>query len=851
MPRQTNFGGGEIAPMSWGRNDRPFFARGLRTMRNFFPARNSGAAVSRPGSVHLGQTRDNTSAVRLIPFVYADDSSFCLEVGLTAAARVYVRFWQDGALLQARYLPIDIVTAGALRVGDTLIGGYGGTARILSISTSLLGHTQVQVGAEAGPAFNFGEPFTTTGGAVGTLLDGVSAGALELNTGAVPSTFDLLKVKYAQTGAVMLLTHPDWPAQELRRLDDVGAQPFWTLQDYVFARPFPFFDPSSAAGGHPVVLNPFPTPDAAHPAREWGYICTLTVQDTLTGRTFETAPWYVVEQWDDNVANAPTSLAFPSQFSVYPDQAVTLKRGGHLEVDGYAGALTEPAQNKNFPNTSYRVLGMNVYRGRDRLFGLVGTTDVATFVDVGAEPDYATPPPRGTHPFRITDVAGATVTERPRAVAFFQDSLLFAGTPRRPAGFWKSATGDYADFDLNELVHTAGESLYFELASRRFEQIINMVSHQKLIVGTKSSVWSVSGAQGGVLDFDSVDARVVDEVGMTELAPLVIDGKVLFARTKGSGVRALVFDGQYGMYDGVDLSGQSEHLFLGDSISALGTAYGKALVDWTYAEDPWGVVWAVRADGLLLSLTLGAEGTYGWARHDGDTNRGVGGIPTSPRHLRVCAVPEGDEDAVYMVVERIINNAPKYFVERMTSRVRRGNAFDDGCLDCSRIVNQPTPSASITGLDHLEGEQVYVCAKGNAPQGPFTVTGGAITLGAAMAPNFQLFRVLLYVGLKFTPELELLDVVSAESRLKKKAVTRVGFELDQSSGILLGQDFDNLTDSRPHTVESGWDAPVPQTSIVEVNPVRHWDTGGRACLRQTLPLPVTVVGAVRELDVGG
>src|SRR5690606_2932258 len=111
--------------------------------------------------------------------------------------------------------------------------------------------------------------------------------------------------------------------------------------------------------------------------------------------------------------------------------------------------------------------------------------------------------------------------------------------------------------------------------SRRFEQIVNMVTHQRLLIGTKSSVWAVSGAQGGILDFDSVDAKLIDEVGMTELAPLVIDGRVLFARTKGSGVRALEFDGQWGGYESGDISGQSEHLFLGDSISELGTTYGK------------------------------------------------------------------------------------------------------------------------------------------------------------------------------------------------------------------------------------------------------------------------------------
>lgn len=850
--RQTNFGGGEIAPMSWGRSDRSFFGRGLRTMRNFFPTKQHGAAVSRPGSLYLGQTRSNVPA-RLLPFVYSDDSSFCLEVGLTATRNVYFRFWSDGSLLQARYLPIDTVAAGTLRVGDTITGAGGGGARILSISKSIFGHTQVQVGAENGTPFNAGETYATTGGASGLLLDSVSAGTLELQSGVVPAGFELAKLKHAQTGAVMILTHPDWPVQELRRLDNVGNQPYWTLGDFSFRRPYPFFDPASVAGTYPVAVG-FVAPDPTHPAREWTWLVTQIVQETATGRVFETGTWVVSEQWDGNTANLPTALDTPALVPVYPDMPVTIQRGLHLDGPTVNPLATEPGQNVNFANTSYRVIACNVYRGRGELFGFVGTFDGETFTDVGAEPDYATPPPRSTQPFRITDYAGASVTENPGALAFFQEKLFFGGTPRRASGVWASATGDYPNFDLNQIVHSAGESLYFELASRRFEQLVHLVTHQKLIIGTKSSVWSFSGAQGGVLDFDSVDARVIDEVGMTDLPPLIVEGIVLFARTKGAGVRALEFDGQVGSYGGTDISGQSDHLFVGSSVGAVGAATNKAIVDWTYAEDPWGLIWAVRADGMLLSLTIGAEGAYGWARHDGSATSlsAQMGYGTPAAYKAVCAVPEGDEDAVYVIVQRAIaGSGGVYCVERMTSRVRRGTAYDDGCVDCGVLVNQPVPSLNIAGLGHLEGERVYVCAKGNAPQGPFTVQGGAIELAELPEVNSGLFSVVLYVGLLYTPDLELLDVVAADSRLKQKTVARVGWELDQSSGVQVGQDFEHLSDSRPHTVESGWDAPVPGTQVLAVNPVRKWDTGGRACLRQSLPLPVTVVGAVRELEIGG
>ncbi len=844
MPRQTNFGGGEIAPMSWGRSDRSFFARGLRTMRNFFPTKQHGAAVSRPGSLYITTTKDGSSQVRLIPFVYSDDSSYCLEVGISGAARqLYFRFFTSGRQVQGYYATLSAV-AGAFAVGEIITGGTSGAwAEVVSVKNDA-GVIKLQLARVTG-VFQAAETITAPSGATAT-YDSAANEVLELQAGTVAAGFDITQVKFAQLGAVMILTHPSFPAQELRQYPNVGTQVKFTIGNRSLSPPRPYFSTATVGGSYPVITATA-APGASTPAREWVYLVTLTVQDAVTGQIYETLPWRITEDWDGNLANAPATYS-PDMLAVYLEAPVTIERG--LHIDG-------PSGGDNVPTSAYRVIAANYYRGRGPIpggvYGFIGSTDWYKFIDVGAEPDFFTPPPFGTHPFRITTPAGATVYENPTAVAFFQNRLVFGGTPRRPATIFTSETDAFDRWDLNTIIHTAGEALVFELASRRFEQIVSMVAHQRLIIGTKSSVWSLSGAQGGVLDFDSVDARVIDEVGMTELPPLIVEGDVLFARTKGAGVRALRFDGREGTYGGVDISGQSDHLFVGSAVGALGAASSKAIVDWTYAEDPWGLIWAVRADGTLLSLTIGAEGAVGWARHDGSPTSlsGTYGYGTPAAYKRVCAVPEGEEDAVYVIVERAIaGSAGTMCIERMTSRVRRGLPEDDGCVDCGVMVEQGVPALAITGLDHLEGEQVYMCAKGNAPQGPFTVQGGAIALSTLPVANDGA-GVTLYVGLLYTPDLELLDVVSADSRLKQKTVTRVGFELDQSAGILAGQDFEHLVESRPHTVESGWDAPVPGTQVLQVVPSRRWDTGGRACLRQSLPLPVTVVGAVRELDVGG
>lgn len=892
MPRQTNFGGGEIAPMSWGRSDRPFFGRGARTMRNFFPAKGSGAAVSRPGSRYITLLR-GAGAVRLIPFVYSDDLSFCLEVGTfisVGVAYLYVRFFRNGAQLEARYMNV-LFTTGSFVAGVTLTGSTSGaTAKVLHIQGGraqittptgvfvdgeILSDGHGNTGTVDGPPNSLAEPFE--------LREPLEAPDDAPNL-AVDVSIDLAELRFAQVGSALYLAHPLLKPRILRRWQDISTWPNWSFSDVETASRFPYFKPSvSAPGGYPMRLDPVGTPDTTHQAREWKWKCSLVVRDRDTGQVLETLPWDVVEQWDLASAALNITPISTDEVAVYPDMPVTILRGNHVEVLGAPGAATAPAAGINFPDTTYVEVAWNIYRGRGTLFGFVGSSTSASFVDVGKEPDYATPPLSGTSPFQnypttrtFSGLGTGFYKERPGAIAFYQERLAMASTVPRGSSLFFSATGDYRNFDLPLIVVPDGSALLYELAARRYEQIVHLVTHQKLIVGTRSSVWTMSGAQGGVLDSNSVDARVVDEVGMTNVPPLLVENLVLFCRAKGSGVRALQYDGKEGVYAGIDFSSHAEHFFLGSATDADGVVHTKQLVDWTYAEDPWGLVWAVRSDGLLLSCTVGEEG-YGWARHEAGPSSGSNGGAGIPRAIsesymsgplsfrgggasgaiykNVCSIPEGDEDAVYVVVVRAINGSIRYCVERMESRLRRGNAYDDGCLDSS-VLFEGAPSLWVGGLLHLDGESVYVAGVGNAPQGPYVVAYDAgrndwgVTLGELPTANNGT-DVVLYVGLSYVCDLELLDVVSAESRLKQKTVTRVGFEVDESAGILLGQDFEHLTDSRPNTVDSGWTAPVPSTQIVTVNPARKWDTGGRACLRQSLPRPVTVVGAVRELDVGG
>jgi hypothetical protein len=860
--RQTNFSAGEISPLLWARTDLPAFANGLRTCRNFFISR-EGAAISRPGTTLVCETKYNArSPVRLVPFVYSDTVSYVLEFG-----NYYMRVHTDGGTALEVGETVTGITRGASATVITTATPHGFSTGDWVFLSGIVGTTELngryfRVEAPTATGFRITHtygyilvgvaPFTYTQGlpvnssGYGAYVSGGRAARVyELATPYLAT--DLAAIQWAQMGATLLLTHPAYAPREL----SPTSQANWQLTEFSVDRRAPTISSAN--------LAPLPTADAVNgkPAREWSWAITELYRDER-GILTESAPY--------PVTSLSPSGTVPSAVAVYPDKPVT------VEI-----MSTRSTNNPNF-------LGFRVYRGRGGIFGWVGDaasrasgggTTTVSFTDIGDLPNYARPPPQGRNPFKIYNSSGVLAyTEHPAAVAFFQERLVFGGTTRRPGFLFLSATGEYDNFDERLVLPNDTDALTYELAARRREAIRSLTPLGKLLVATDASMWAVGGAGGEPLAPSTIpDATIQDEVGASHLPPLVLQGAALFTRVKGSGVRALLYEDSRNSFVGVDISAMAAHLF---------TGFQRHVVDWAYAEDPFGLVWAARADGALLSLTYTGE-TWGWARHD--TN----GMVTN-----ICSVPEGDEDAVYMVVARpavgpagqtqveaIMSRfggaAPTWqrnFIERMTSRVAKrtimttpanpgaaaesAGALDDICVDSAVKYAGPVVT-TFTGLHHLEGQEVWAVSVGNPAYGPLTVANGEVTLAETPTTPFvgQVGGVgalvpwlVMHIGLRFEADLETLDVAHADARMRQKTVTHVGFEVDGSRGLWAGQDLEHLSEWRQRKVTDGYDTVGSATELVRVAVSGKWDESARAALRQTLPSPVTVTGLTRGLDIG-
>lgn len=281
----------------------------------------------------------------------------------------------------------------------------------------------------------------------------------------------------------------------------------------------------------------------------------------------------------------------------------------------------------------------NVYHEKNGVPGFIGTAVGTTFKYDGAAEDLQDTPPIARNPF---DAAG----KFPSTVSYFQQRHTFANTDNSPEKVFTSRTNLFTNFTVSSPIQD-DDAVTFSLSGRQVNEIRHLVDLGRLIVFTTSGEWLIGGDSAGILKPNAISPQQQGYNGSAILAPLPITGNVLYVQARGSIVRDLGFDLNVDGYAGNDLTIFSAHLFDAFTIK-----------DWTYQRIPHSLVWIARSDGKLLALTyLREHQVWAWHRHDFD-----GTVEN------VVAVPEGLEDAVYLILKRTVNAKSVRYLERMKSR---------------------------------------------------------------------------------------------------------------------------------------------------------------------------------------
>lgn len=149
---------------------------------------------------------------------------------------------------------------------------------------------------------------------------------------------------------------------------------------------------------------------------------------------------------------------------------------------------------------------------------------------------------------------------------------------------------------------------------------------------------------------------------------------------------------------------------------------------------------------------------------------------------------------------------------------------------------------TLTGLDHLEAKSVSILSDGNVMP-PQTVIDGSITL-----PGRKGSRV--HVGLPYTCDLETLDMSDIRGFLagRKKAIPRAHLRFMETRTGQVGLSADKLITMNDRDRES-YNAPTAlQEGEFSYSLPPDWNFKGRVFVRQTEPLPMTVLSIAVDVE---
>ena len=631
---------------------------------------------------------------------------------------------------------------------------------------------------------------------------------------------DLFDIHYVQSADVLTLVHPNYKPKELRRLGATN----WTLTDISFASQL------SAPGSPAATSSGWPTTATGVMGQ-----LTITVESTagialgqaVTGTGIGTGATVTNIKYSTgvitlSVANG-AAVGGEVRFFGPTTYQYVVTAVGSTGIDESVATSPVSCSNNLLISGNYNTITWsavtgasryNVYKYFGGLFGYIGQTSGLSFTDQNITPDMSATPPIIQDPFN-------SAGNYPGAVSYFEQRRCFAGTLNLPQSLWMTRSGTEAN--LNYSIPTRDDdAISFRVAAREANTIRHIVPLQSLVLLTSSAEWRVTSVNSDAITPSSVSVRPQSYIGASNVQPVIINNNLIYAAARGGHMRELAYSWQASGFVTGDLSLRAPHLF--DNLD---------IVDMAYAKAPQPIVWAVSSSGRLLGLTYVPEQQVGaWHRHDTD------GVFES-----CTVVAEGNEDFLYVIVRRTVNGQSVRYVERMASRMWATQA-DAFYVDAGATYSG-TPATTISGLTWLEGKTVNILADG-AVHPQRVVTGGAITLDVA-ASKVQV-GLPIEADVQSLPWNAQLDTALGQGRTKN--VNKVYLRVNNSGSVFVGPDAANLIEYKQRTTEPYGSPPrlVSDEIMVLISP--SWNNSGQVFVRQSNPLPITLVSMTLEVAVG-
>lgn len=337
-----------------------------------------------------------------------------------------------------------------------------------------------------------------------------------------------------------------------------------------------------------------------------------------------------------------------------------------------------------------------------------------------------------------------------------------------------SVSDAYASFD--DTIEGKSAPIIRTIASGPVDKINWALALQRLIIGTLGAEVSLrSTAFDEPLTVTNFNIKEASTQGSAPANAAKVDTRGVFVEKSAQKLYELNYDIQANDYGSVDLS------ILVPEIGDPG------FVRLAVQRKPDTRIHCIRSDGTVAILIYNpVEDVKCWLNYE--TNGEVEDI---------IVMPGDQEDVVYYTINRLINGSYVRYLEKFALETECvGGTYNCQADSFRMFINNPA-SATVSGLDHLEGEEVIVWYDGKCPEesdgtiSTFTVSGGSITLGETASQGI--------VGLTYSSTFKSAKLpfgANLGTTLgQRQRISKIGLMLENTHyrGLKMGPDSDHLT----------------------------------------------------------
>ena len=826
-PRYTNWTAGELSDRLDGRTDLTRYFNGAKSLENFivYPA---GGAARRPGTKFLHEVKVSANAARLIPFEFNTTSAntYVLEFGNN-----YFRVYQDGGIVtetgktisgatKANPVVITATSHGFSNGDHVIIGSVSGMVELNGVTGIVANKTTntFELTDVDGTNINSSAFTTYTSG-------GTASRIVEITT--TYTTAQISEIKVTQSADVMFVTHNDHPVRKIQRTSNTD----WTISDVSFING-PYLDenattttltPNGRSGSITLTASgdTFVSTDVGRLVKIYNGYAKITAftSATVVTATVQTDELGVAEILPTYASNTISFVEGDPSSTGSSHNDFIRDSNKQFVIEGFTEGMTITASgaSNSANNRDYEIVKV--------------TSDEITLVPVD---DVVNESASNT----ITLVGKLNATDEfslgafsettgfPRACAFYEQRLVFAGTTSQPQSLFFSVAGDFENMTESD---SDSSAMNYTIGSNQVNRILYLASSRSMIVGTTGGEFVVraSGTDEPITP-TNIQIKQQASYGSADIQPVQAGTYTLFVQRAKRKIRELGYVFDTDSFQAVDLT------ILADHVTETG------VLELAYQQEPFSIVWGTTTDCRLIGLTYRREEqVVAWHQHKLGGSFTTGGVTTNHGIVENIAVIPGElnQDNLYMVVKRTINGATRRYVE-ILSDIDFGTNIQDAIFVDSSLTYSGSSTSSLSGLDHLEGQTVSILEEGAAHPDK-TVSSGSIATDRATTKA--------QVGLGYTSTLRTVRLESgsasgtAQGKIKK--IHSVIVRFFRTVGASVGTSTDNV-DTIPFRDSSDpTDTAVPLFTgdkTIEAQP--SWDTEGAIVVQQTQALPMTIVG---------